>query len=186
SESCPRLAWAWPRLFSAAATSRCTGPCVFSASVSVFCARVSASENFPARSSSMIFVVWALMLCANAGVTAQALAASASPSSNPACRNPACPSDFMLHWSRQTGGAFKAFAALLLRPRVGGQPHQNLAQFRTRSDPFREIQPQRPPFRLHVHAVRVATAAAPIGSLGAQQLRCIEIHRLAMIFIHVL
>jgi hypothetical protein len=34
--------------------------------------------------SSMILVVWALMLCANAGVMAQALAAGASPSRAPA------------------------------------------------------------------------------------------------------
>src|SRR5689334_16800751 len=141
------------------------GPCAFSASASVFCASVNASANLPARSSSMILLVWAATLCADAGVTTQALAASASPSSNPAF-----PDDFMLHGSRQAGRAFKPAGGLLLGPRLARQPHQHLAQFRAGFDPFREFQPQGLPLRLHIHAIGIAAGAAPIGGLGAQQL----------------
>ena len=39
---------------------------------------------------------------------------------------------------------------------------------------------------LHVHAVGVAAGAAPVGGLGTQQPRRIEVHRLAVILVHVL
>src|SRR6185369_7586373 len=110
----------------------------------------------PARSSSMILLVWAATFCADAGRAMQALAASASPSSNPAF-----PDDFMLHGSRQADPAFKLAGRLLLRPRLTGQPDQHLAQFRAGFDPFREFQTQGLPLRLHIHALGVAAGAAP-------------------------
>ena len=40
--------------------------------------------------------------------------------------------------------------------------------------------------RLHVHAVGVAAGAGPVGALGPQQPRGVEVHRLAVILVHVL
>ncbi len=39
---------------------------------------------------------------------------------------------------------------------------------------------------LQVHSVGIAAGAAPVSRFGTEQLRCVQVHRLAMIRIHVI
>src|SRR5437667_2064616 len=103
-----------PRLLRAAATSRCTGPWVFSMSVSSFCASGVASEYLPALLSSVISALRAAALCAHDGAERQLLAASASHNENTNRLRDFMDSGLLLHgrpWgARACMGRGKAFA----------------------------------------------------------------------------